>query len=92
MVNPKQQEGMMVALMQRFKMRRLPRIMEIKGHVDQGGRLGEYDRIFLGEVMQDAQRNIRHVEDIPECKHLFIQLSHLYKQIMEKAIANEKRA
>jgi hypothetical protein len=34
MVNPKQQEGMMVTLMQRFKMQHLPRIIEIKGNVD----------------------------------------------------------
>jgi hypothetical protein len=83
---------MMVTLMQRFKAQRLPRIMKIKEQVDQGRRLGEYDRMFLEEVIQDAQRNIRHVEEIPECQHMFIQLAHLYKQIMDKAVDNEKRA
>jgi hypothetical protein len=92
MVDHKQQEGMMVALMQRFKSQRLPRIMEIKEHVDQGYRLSEYDRLFLDEAMHDAQRNIRHVEEIPECQHLFIQLAHLYKQIMDKAYDNENSA
>lgn len=82
----------MVTLMQRFKMQRLPRILQIKGHVDQGHRLSEYDRIFLEEVMHDAQRNIRHMEEIPECQHLFIQVAHLYKQIMDQAVANENRA
>ncbi len=82
----------MVTLMQRFKAQRLPRIMKIKEQVDQGRRLGEYDRMFLEEVIQDAQRNIRHVEEIPECQHMFIQLAHLYKQIMDKAVDNEKRA
>lgn len=86
------QEGLMVALMQRFKHQRLPRILAIKKHVDQGRRLGEYDRIFLQEVMQDARRNIRKVEDIPECQHLFIQLVGLYKEIIDRALENEKRA
>ena len=81
----------MVTLMQRFKTQRLPRILEIKEQVDQGDRLGEYDRLFLEEVIQDARRNIRHVEEIPECQHMFIQLAHLYKQIMDKAVENEQR-
>ena len=92
MVKAVKQDGMMVTLMQRFKTQRLPRILEIKQHVDSGSRLSEYDRIFLEEAMHDAQQNIRHVEEIPECQHLFIQLAHLYKQIMEKALDNETRA
>jgi hypothetical protein len=40
--------------------------------------------------MQDARRNIRHAEDIPECRHVSIQPAQLYKQIMEKATAGEK--
>lgn len=92
MVKAVKQDGMMVTLMQRFRTQRLPRILEIKEHVDRGGRLSEYDRLFLDEAMHDAQRNIRHVEDIPECQRLFIQLAHLYKQIMDKAVDNENRA
>jgi hypothetical protein len=83
---------MMVTLMERFRTQRLPRILEIKEQVDQGNRLGEYDRLFLEEVIKDAQRNIRHVEEIPECQHMFIQLAHLYKQIMDKAVENEQQA
>ena len=89
MGDPTQQNGMLVTLMQRFKTQRLPRIMQIKEQVDQGRRLGEYDRRFLEEVIQDAQRNIRYVEEIPECQQMFIQLAHLYKQIIEKAVDNE---
>jgi hypothetical protein len=88
----RQQEGLMVTLMQRFKHQRLPRILAIKKHVDQGRRLSEYDGVFLEELMQDAQRNIRQVEDIPECQHMFIQLVGLYKEIIDRAIENEKRA
>ena len=91
MVKTEKQDGMMVTLMQRFRTQRLPRILEIKEHVDSGSRLSEYDRIFLEEAMHDAQRNIRHVEDIPEYQRLFIQLAHLYKQIMDKAVDNENR-
>ena len=82
----------MVTLMERFRTQRLPRILEIKEQVDQGNRLGEYDRLFLEEVIKDAQRNIRQVEEIPECQHMFIQLAHLYKQIMDKAVENEQQA
>jgi hypothetical protein len=88
----RQQEGVMVTLMHRFKHQRLPRILAIKAQVDQGHRLGEYDRVFLEEVMQDAQRNIRQVEDIPECQHMFIQLVGLYKEIIDRAVENEKHA
>ena len=92
MGDPTQQNGMLVTLMQRFKTQRLPRIMQIKEQVDQGRRLGEYDRRFLEEVIQDAQRNIRYVEEIPECQLMFIQLAHLYKQIIKKAVDNEHRS
>ena len=92
MTRQETQEGMLVTLMERFRTQRLPRILEIKEQVDQGNRLGEYDRLFLEEVIKDAQRNIRHVEEIPECQHMFIQLAHLYKQIMDKAVDNEQRA
>ena len=92
MVNSSQQEGMMVTLTQRFERQRLPRIMAIKEYVDQGRTLSDYDREFLEVVMRDARTNIRHVEDIPECRHLFMQLVHLYKQIIDRAMANEKSA
>jgi hypothetical protein len=92
MQNPKRQDGLMVALMQRFRQQRLPRIMVIRDHVSRGHRLSEHDRAFMEEVIQDARRNIHHVKDIPECQQLFMQLAHLYKEIMDKALANEMRS
>jgi len=88
MTSGRDKEGIMIALVERFEKQRLPRIMDIKAHVDQGGTLREDEMAFLEQVMEDAQHNVHQLEDIAECQHLFVKLVRLYEEIIGKAAEN----
>lgn len=84
-------QGTIVALLDRFRLQRLPRATEIRDRVRAGGALDEADIAFLEQVFADA----RDVEPIlarhPELERLAAQVSALYKEITELALANERR-
>ena len=92
MAESSRQEGIVGVLMEHFEKHRLPRILAIKEHVDQGQRLREIDLDFLEQVLQDAKQNMPLIDGVPECQSLFARVVHLYNEIAEKALANEKRA
>lgn len=83
--------GISEVLIERLARDRLPRILKIKEHVDQGLALDDAELGFLQRVMQDAQDNQHLVDSLPECRDLFAQVIHLYHDITEKALHNEAR-
>lgn len=83
--------GVAQALLERMSNQRLPRALEIKEKVDAGEPLGEYDLRFLEEVFADAQAIQPMVERHPEYQQLVSRAIHLYKEILDKAMANEKK-
>lgn len=83
--------GVAQTLLERLNTQRLPRALEIKEKVDAGEPLGEYDLRFLEEVFADAQAIQPMVERHPEYQKLVAQVIHLYKEILDKAMANEKK-
>ncbi len=90
MSNPQDESGVLAALMQRFETQRLPRLLEIQAKVDAGEKLPDYDLAFLDEVMADAVSNGPLFSDHPEYQALAVKVVGLYKEISEKALANEK--
>jgi hypothetical protein len=58
--------GTIYALIERFEKQRLPRLLELKKRVDEGGVLSESDIQFMDQVMLDAQRSKRLIEMDPE--------------------------
>jgi len=86
---PDSDDGLVVVLLDRMRTQRLPRILGIKTKVDAGSTLGQSDIDFLKEVFDDANNNkaiwVRH----PELHDIAAQMVSLYREITERALANE---
>jgi hypothetical protein len=85
-------EGIAVALMERFESQRLPRAMDIKAKVDGGEKLSNTDIEFLNQVFKDANRTIPLISKHPEYQDLATNILHLYHEITQKALENEKNS
>jgi len=86
----KTDEGILQAIMVRLETTRLPRLLELKEKVSQGELLNSFDIDFLERVMEGAEENAARVERHPEYHQLVTRLAHLYHEITEKALQNEK--
>ena len=85
-----QDAGLIAVLLERFEKQRLPRAQSIKEKVDRGELLDEYDFAFLEEVFADASRIKPLVDRHPEYQDLVARAMHLYKEITDRAMENEK--
>ena len=82
--------GVIYTLIERFEKQRLPRLLELKKRVDRGEVLGESDLRFMYQVTRDAQRSKRLIDRHPEWHKFCSEVIHLYEEIAEKALDNEK--
>lgn len=92
MSNPTKDTGVIQTLYDRLNSQRLPMALALKDKVDQGGTLSEYDISKLEEVFADAQTIQPMVARHPEHQELVGRVLHLYKEILDKALENEKKA
>jgi hypothetical protein len=83
--------GTIYALIERFEKQRLPRLLELKKRVDEGGVLSESDSEFMFQVTLDAQQSKRLIDRHPEWHQFCSEVIHLYEEIAEKALDNEKK-
>jgi hypothetical protein len=90
MNDPKQDSGVIQVLAERMEKQRLPRALDLKQQVDRGEKLSDFDISFLDEVFSDAQRLQPLLAQHPEWQPLVAKMVHLYKEITEKALANEQ--
>jgi hypothetical protein len=86
---PDHETGVIVALLERLRTQRLPRIQDIKAKVDRGERLESFDISFLTEVFADATALQSKWEQHPELAEIIGKISHLYHEITERALSNE---
>ena len=84
--------GVIAVLVQRFEGERLPRALDLKEKVDQGETLNDIDIAFLEQVLEDANKLGPLLERHDEYHKLVAQATSLYKEITDKALANEKSA
>jgi hypothetical protein len=77
---------------ERFNTQRLPRALEIKKRIDAGGTLGDHDMHFLEGVFRDVETIKPLVGRNPEYQQLVASSIRLYKEILDKAMENEKKA
>lgn len=92
MSTPIHDAGVIQALVERLNTQRLPFALELKERVDQGETLSDYDLGKLEEVLADAQTIQPLLDRHPEYQDLAGRILHLYKEILEKAMENEKNA
>ena len=92
MTEKSEDAGMVAVLIQRFEGERLPRALDLKEKVDRGGTLNDNDIAFLEQVFEDANTLKPLLDRHDEYHKLVAQAINLYKEITEKALANEKSA
>lgn len=91
MKDPNREAGVIQVLAERMQKQRLPRALELKERVDQGGLLSDSDIAFLEEVFRDAAQIKPYLDSHPEWQALAAQLVHLYQTITEKALENQQQ-
>jgi hypothetical protein len=84
--------GVIQTLLDRLNNRRLPRAQELKKRVDAGATLSEHDVNFMEQVLKDAQSIQPLVDRHPEYQKIVAGVLQLYKEIMDKALENERKA
>jgi hypothetical protein len=84
-------QGVIQVLLELIETQHLPRAMDLKKKVDAGERLDKYDMHFLESVFADVRQVSPLVKRHPEYEKLAASVLHLYKEIMDKAIENEKK-
>jgi hypothetical protein len=77
-------------LIDRFEKQRLPRLLDIKNRVDKGGVLTESDIRFMLEIAEDARQSKRLIDRYPEWHGFCAEVIHLFEEVAEKALENEK--
>jgi hypothetical protein len=91
MTEPSKEDGVIMALVERFEKLRLPRLNELKKKTDSGELLNDEDIAFLEMVIHDAQQNKIIIDRHPEWHAFCASVVHLYETITEQALDNEKR-
>lgn len=84
------EEGIALVLLNRLNEVRLPRALAIKEQVDRGEPLSDSEIAFLDRVFEEAVANQSKWEKHPELTEIISKLAGLYKEITEKALANEE--
>ena len=84
-------EGILLALLERLEKTRLPRALEIKERVDQGSVLSVSEMDFLKRIISDAQEYQHYIDQRPDLQALFTRGVSLYFEIVQKAVENEKK-
>ena len=82
--------GLVTVLLQRLETQRLPRALALKEKVDRGELLDDFDLGFLEEVFADTSSIRPFLAQHPEYQELAARMMHLYKEITDKALQNEK--
>jgi len=84
------EEGVIMALEERFEKQRLPRLLALKDKVDTGGVLDDAEIAFLEQVISDAMRSKSLMDRHPEWQEFCAYVVHLYEEITEKALKYEE--
>jgi hypothetical protein len=85
-------DGVILALLDRFNKQRLPQLLEMKGRVERGEKLNDLDMAHLEEWLATGIQAQPILERHPEYKPLVAQVMSLYKEITNKALENEQKS
>jgi hypothetical protein len=82
--------GIAITLLERFNEDTLPKALEIKKRLDLGEKLDHWDIEFLEQLFKRAEEIKPLVDRHPEYQEIYASAVHLYKQITDMAVVNEK--
>lgn len=85
-------EGVLTALVERFEQQRLPHLIYLKEQMDAGQTLSEEDLKHLTKTVTDSHNIAPLVDRNPKYQKLVVQAIDLYREIVEKALENERNA
>ena len=77
-------------ILERLAEQRLPRLLDIKQMLNQGGTLSGLDIEFLDEVLSDAGQNKHIFDENPDLQNIYTRVVDLYEEITRMALENEK--
>jgi hypothetical protein len=83
--------GVILALINRFEKQRLPRLLKLREKVQMGEVLNEADIEFIEQVTHDAQQSKPLIDKHPEWQKFCAYVIHLYEEITEQALKNERQ-
>lgn len=84
--------GLVQVLLDELATHTLPRALELKERVDRGELLNDFDEAFLEKALATANTTDSIVERHAEYQELAARVSHLYREITEKALDNAKHS
>jgi hypothetical protein len=82
--------GVLAVLAKRMTEERLPKALELKERIDKGGVLNDLDLNFLEQIVKEAGELKPIIERNPTAREVGARMLQLYREITEKALANEK--
>jgi hypothetical protein len=82
--------GIAITVLERLTKDTLPKAFEIKERLDRGEKLDHWDIEFLEELYNRAEQIKPLVDRHPEYQEVYASTVHLYKQISDQAVQNEK--
>ncbi len=82
--------GIAITLLDKFNEDTLPKALEIKQRLDRGEKLDHWDIEFLEQWFKRAEEIKPLVDRHPEYQEIYASAVHLYKQITDMAVVNEK--
>ncbi len=84
--------GVAIVLLQKLTEETLPKALEIKERLDRGECLDHWDIEFLEKMYERAEQAKPLVDRHPEYQEVYARAVHLYKEITDQAVVNEKAA
>ena len=91
MTKNEQDTGLLAIILENFNHHTFARLSDIKDSVEAGGKLAESEIEFL-EAMNERANRARALIDRNEGYHeLFAKVVQLYKEIVDRAMENEKQ-
>lgn len=88
MSDPREDTGVIEAILARLNDFRLPRLLDLKEKVDRGEAIDDHDLKLLERVLHDGREIHPLIDRHPEVQNLYAQMTELHAEITAKAVEN----